>query len=364
MPRPARPLPRYRLLAAALAVSLALHAAIFVGLPSPIATAPQAPPEIFTARLEPEHVIPAPPAPTPAPRAAPVPRRVIAKRRAPAPRPPAPVPAPTPVPQLLASAAASPDLPSIPPPAPPPPEPEPVALAEAIVPWLPQVAHAASEPPAFPMEGLPERLSVDYRLSSGILDAHAVYHWVRDGDSYRITGDGEAVGLFQLFVDGHMLQESEGTITSVGLRPERFVETKPGAQPEGIRFDWLKHTVTFDYSDQHKTTPLADDTVDWLTMIFQLAHVPPRAPGETMALRVFTQRKLYDFHLKVLGEEDIDIPLGKVRALHLRHVDPEDGKEVDVWLGVDQHYLPVKMRYPATKMRLMVEQSATRISER
>jgi hypothetical protein len=35
-----------------------------------------------------------------------------------------------------------------------------------------------------------------------------------------------------------------------------------------------------------------------------------------------------------------------------------------VWLGIDQHYLPVKMRYPVAKMRLMVEQSAARISER
>jgi hypothetical protein len=160
-----------------------------------------------------------------------------------------------------------------------------------------------------------------------------------------------------------MVQESEGTITSAGLRPERFIETRPGARPEGLRFDWLKHTVSFDYSDKHKTAPLADDTVDWLTMIFQLAHVPPHVQGDSMALRVLTQRKLYDFHLKVLGVEDIDIPLGKVRALHLHHVDPDDGKEVDVWLGVDQHYLPVKMRYPAAK-RFMVEQSATRISER
>ena len=109
---------------------------------------------------------------------------------------------------------------------------------------------------------------------------------------------------------------------------------------------------------------LGDDTVDWLTMIFQLAHVPPRSDGQSLTLRVFTQRKLYDFKLTVVGLEEIEIPLGKVRALHLRHVDPEDGDVMDVWLGVDEHYLPVKMRYPVAKMKLMVEQSASRISER
>ena len=64
----------------------------------------------------------------------------------------------------------------------------------------------------------------------------------------------------------------------------------------------------------------------------------------------------------MLGVEEIEIPLGRVRALHLRHADPATAaKAVDVWLGVDQHYLPVKLRYPVARNRLMVEQVATRV---
>ena len=52
-------------------------------------------------------------------------------------------------------------------------------------------------------------------------------------------------------------------------------------------------------------------------------------------------------------------------TLHLRHVDPKDETEVvDVWLGLDQSYLPVKLRYPVAKNRLMVDQVATRVSAR
>jgi hypothetical protein len=84
-----------------------------------------------------------------------------------------------------------------------------------------------------------------------------------------------------------------------------------------------------------------------------------------MDLQVFTQRKLYRFHLRILGVEEIAIPLGKVKALRLRHVDPEDSREVvDVWLGVDQYYLPVKLRYPVARNRLVVEQVATHVSAR
>jgi len=46
----------------------------------------------------------------------------------------------------------------------------------------------------------------------------------------------------------------------------------------------------------------------------------------------------------------------------LRHADEEKKEYVDVWLGVDQHYMPVKLRFPAARNRIMVEQTAIRIS--
>jgi hypothetical protein len=351
--------PPYRFLAAAIAVSAALHAAVFVGMPAQLASADRSQPEVFSARLDAAPPAPAAVAPTRPPAPKPRPRARLAHAH----------PAPPPAPQVMAAVAPSSDVPAVPlpapePPSPPAPAPEPVAMAEPILPWFPTPPTPVQEPPIFPMEGLPAHLSVTYELHSGLLGAEATYHWERDEDSYRITGEGDAVGLFQLFVDGPIRQESVGTITAAGLRPERFVERKPGGDAEGLEFDWPRHTVTLERGTSRKTAILAEDTVDWLTMIFQLASVPPRAQAGTFPLRVYTQRKLYDFRLKVLGVEELEIPLGKVRALHLRNVDPQDGKETDVWLGIDQHYLPVKMRYPVAKMRLMVEQSAARISER
>jgi hypothetical protein len=350
----------YRFLAAAIAVSAVLHAAVFVGMPAHLEALDRSHPEVFSARLD----GPTPLAPTAeAPPAPPAPK----PRRKPRVARPHPAPAPAPAPQVLAAVSPASDAPVVPLPAPEPPPPapapEPVAIAEPILPWFPAPPTPAQEPPVFPMEALPAHLSVAYELHSGLLGAEATYRWDREGDGYRITGEGEAVGLFQLFVDGPIRQESVGTITAAGLRPERFVERKPGSDSEGLEFDWPRHTVTLERGADRKTAILADDTVDWLTMIFQLASVPPREDGGMFPLRVYTQRKLYDFRLKVLGVEEIEIPLGTVRALHLRHVDPDDAKETDVWLGIDQHYLPVKMRYPVAKMRLMVEQSAARISE-
>ncbi len=170
------------------------------------------------------------------------------------------------------------------------------------------------------------------------------------------------MGFFALFLEGRIVQESRGTVTAEGLRPTRFVESRPGATPEGLEFDWRGHRVTFERGDSRRSAELADNTVDWLSMIFQMAHVPPS--GESYDLKVYTQRRLYNFKLKVLGVEEIEIPLGRLKALHLRHVDPDDQQVVDVWLGIDQHYLPVKLRYPVARNRLVVEQSATDMTSR
>ena len=348
MPR-AQIIGRYRFLAVALAASAALHAAVMVGVPARLDGIEEKPGVAYSATLDPAVTIAEPAS------VAPPPRRHRARRAAPLLQPEALM---DPIePDTLASAMAEPVAePEMAPPEIP--KPDVIAMAQPAVPVK------ALEAPRFQAEALPTELSISYQLTSAMADGRAVYNWSRDGDTYRITGEAEAIGFFTLFLEGRVLQESRGTVTREGLRPESFTERKPGTATEGLEFDWNGRQVTFDRHNEKKTEPLADNVVDWLSMIFQMAAVPPPS-GDDYELRVLTQRRFYVFHLKVLGEESIEIPLGRVRALHLRHIDEKDATEVvDVWLGIDQHYLPVKLRYPVAKNRLTVEQSATRVVAR
>jgi Protein of unknown function (DUF3108) len=350
-------LSRYRVAAAALALSAAVHAAVMVSVPQRVEGigADEAP--AYTASLDAATAAEPGAAPAPAPAAPRPAARPRARMR--------PIPMLEPLASFdeprMPALAPLPDIAPLDQPpekARPPEEPKPdvVALAQPAVP-IP-----ALEAPRFPVEALPASVSIDYQLTSSFADGHAVYRWRRDGDNYTITSEAEAIGFFTLFLEGRILQESHGTVTPEGLRPQRFVERMLGSAPEGLEFDWAAHKVTFDRNNEKTTAELADNTVDWLSMIFQMAHMPPS--GEAYALRVYTQRKLYKFDLKILGEEEVEIPLGKVRALHLRHVDPQDQTVVDVWLGVQQYYLPVKLRYPIARNRLVVEQVATSVSGR
>ena len=341
---------RYRLALIALAISALVHAAVFVSVPN--RTDPFGDEETdggeYTATLD---AMPAPAAPVAKPAV-----KHVARAR--------PRFQPVAVPDEIAAVSADPlqsqvEAPLIEPVAPVEEQKKPdvVALAQPATPV------PALEPPAFPVDALPARISINYQLTSSFADGYARYSWKRDGDNYSISGEAAAEGFFALFLEGRLRQETWGKVTTAGLRPDGFSEYKPGNPiAEGIKFDWASGKATLDKGDNKpKTVDITANTVDWLSMIFQLAHVPPA--GETYDLRVFTQRRFYEFHLIVIGVEEIEIPLGKVRAQHLRHVDPQDNSVVDVWLGIDQHYLPVKLRYPVAHNRLMVEQLATSISQ-
>ncbi|HEY2628323.1 MAG TPA: DUF3108 domain-containing protein, partial [Usitatibacter sp.] len=344
---------RYRIAFAALAISAIVHAAMVVGIPSrgdPFADEDSSGPA-YTATLDAEPASSAVPVPAAKPGAKPGPKRVARAR---------PKVQPVAIPDEMAPVVAEPltplvDEPTI----------EPVAknetIAQAVAPANDKVALAQPatpipplEPPKFPVDAMPASISIDYRLTSAFADGTARYSWKRDGDNYSITGEAEAQGFFALFLEGRLRQESWGKVTDQGLRPDGFTERKPGNPiSEGIKFDWATGKATLDKGDNKpQTIDISGNTVDWLSMIFQMAHVPPS--GQTYDLRVFTQRRFYEFHLIVVGTEEIEIPMGKVRAQHLRHVDPQDGSVIDVWLGIDQHFLPVKLRFPVARNRLMV----------
>ena len=340
---------RYRFLALALAGSAAVHAAVMMSVPARTESIEEPSGAAYSATIDPAAQI-AEPAATPAPKP-PRPHRARAHRAVPL-LPVEPLLDPI-APDTLASAVAEPEI------APPPPDkPDVVAMAQPAVP----VKAPEAPTPTFKFEVLPNELSITYELTSAMADGKAVYEWTRDGDRYRITGEAAAEGFFTLFLEGRVVQETTGTITPQGLKPERFTERKPSTAIEGLEFDWAGGTVTFDRHNEKKTDALGGNIVDWLSMLFQTAANPPPSSG-IYELNVLTQRKLYRFKLEVLGEEELEIPIGRVRTLHMRHVDEKDPTEiVDVWLGIEQSYLPVKLRYPVARNRLMVDQVATRVS--
>ena len=303
----------------AVVASATLHIGLLFGPPIPL---PQNPaPIVLEARLENA----APPPPPAIPQAKPRPK--------PRPKPSMP---PAVRAEPLAPAAESPP-PDIPPTVQQPGSAEPVAQVQAA---------QTPEAPAPAQTTLPLRAELRYALfkgDNGLNVGKVVQTWKRDGDAYALTSTAEATGLFSLFVSGQHLQVSQGRITASGLQPERFSMQRGSVEKsDAARFDWAGQTLYLTSEGRESSAKLVPGVLDMLSFAYQFAFSLPESGDIRVSLT--NGRKLDSYSYRIVAEESLETPLGVLKTLHLSklHNPGEDGTEI--WLGMDYHYLPVKIR--------------------
>jgi hypothetical protein len=91
-------------------------------------------------------------------------------------------------------------------------------------------------------------------------------------------------------------------------------------------------------------------TQDLLSFNYQLGFMPHPEVGST--LPIATGRKYGIYRLEVLGDEDIEIPAGVLRTLHLR---APGVNTTELWLAYDYLLLPVKIRFVDNKGDSLVQ---------
>ncbi|MGE5386797.1 MAG: DUF3108 domain-containing protein [Betaproteobacteria bacterium] len=303
-------------LIAALAGSLAIHAA-FLFLPDvELSPAPEPPP--LLAELQPPHLTP-PPAP------------------------PAPPPKPHPVkPKRLASNVhkSTQTIPSVP-----------AEMAETTPPIkeassgeVPLAAPAPPKPPAVPR--LPARGSIRYavyRGTEGLEVGRASHDWFFADDAYSITTILETSGLAAWFKPVRIEMESTGKLVASGLQPQRLVTRRNGAETkENADFDWTTHQVTLARDGRH--FDLRDGAQDIVSFQYQLAFLPQLTNGAS--LEIATGKKFAPYRIEALGEETLETPAGIFRTLHVR---AKTDDTTELWLALDRQMLPVKIRYTDRK---------------
>lgn len=311
-------------LLAALAGSLAVHAAALFLPDVDLSTAPEAAP--VTVEIQP----PSPPsAAVPAePRVVKVPR----ERARTKPDRPAAEPSP---PAAVAQAPESEDGPATIPAEPPQAQPE-------IRPEAPP-----EPPPAQPAEPqLPHRGFVRFVVYKGLQGfevGRAEHRWEFSEGSYSLVAITETVGLAAFFKPIRLELESRGRLTAHGLQPERLTTRRNGSETsEKADFDWESRRVTL--ARDGRQYELRDGAQDVVSFHYQLAFLGGLAEGVDMG--VATGRKFERYRFNSLGEESLDTPAGPFRTLHLK---VQTDSTTEVWLALDHRLLPVKIRHTDKK---------------
>lgn len=310
---------------AALAGSLAIHAAALFMPDVDLSTVPEMPP--ITAEIQPPPQPPAEARKAAGPAAAkPNPERRQARpAKAPVPAPdlPGPVAAP------LAEPGAAPDQAL--------PEPEPVPQAE------PEPAPPAAAAPDSRLPGKGYIRFNVYRGSGGLLVGRAEHSWEFSEERYRMTAVTETVGLAALLKPIRVELESRGTLTAGGLRPERFTTRRDDKETkENADFDWTAHEVTLGRDGRPRA--MADGAQDLLSFHYQFGYLADLGNGVGMA--VATGKKFENYRFETVGEETIETPAGSFRTLHVR---VRNDSTTELWLALDRLLLPVKIRHTDKK---------------
>lgn len=190
---------------------------------------------------------------------------------------------------------------------------------------------------------LPRFVRIEYRVTmgeSGFWIGSAVQELRHDETSYSLRSSAGTVGLVRLFRPADMLNVSEGDIVAGGLRPRRFRIERSNGKNDSATLDWETGVVQLASGRQY---PLEPGTQDMLSMFAQLALLG--TDGDVVSLPVATGKRVEHYDFTVLGEEKINTPGDERLALHLRNRRPDSKEATDVWLGLGEARLPVKIRH-------------------
>lgn len=191
------------------------------------------------------------------------------------------------------------------------------------------------------MRGLPAHGRILYRVDRGDREfeiGRAVSEWEISDDRYVLRLQMETTGLVWLFKSYRIEMESRGWLTATGLRPEYFsIRRNDQAAKERATFDWAQMQVSVADKPAQALDPGAQDL---LSFNFHLGFMPDSRVATH--LPIVTGKKYAIYPLAVVGDEEIELPMGRVRTLHVRSAGEHT---TELWLAYDYFLLPVKIRH-------------------
>jgi len=190
---------------------------------------------------------------------------------------------------------------------------------------------------------LPGFVRIEYRVTMGEAAfpiGRAVQEIRHDGAQYSMRNDAETTGIVSLFRPARIVNVSAGDVVASGLRPREYWVRRDNGKGEAGHLDWEAGQVRL---DNGRNYPLEAGTQDLLSMFAQLALMD--IAGNPISLPVATGKKVERYDFAVVGRERIATPRGERATLHLRNRQPDGREATEIWLGMDDGRLPIKIRH-------------------
>ena len=241
---------------------------------------------------------------------------------------------------------------------------EPIASSDepVVVATAPASLPERDEPP---VRRLPRTGRITYDLVYGgdrFPVGRTIQTWQTNGTRYHLASRSETTGIVDLIRSQHRTFMSRGSMTRTGLRPETFLMSRNrgrGTEEARARFDWDGSSVTLESAAASRNESLPPRTQDLLSLMYQLSLDPP-AVGR-FRQTVTNGSRIETYELEALPEQTIETQLGSLRTLPVKQVRTSGAESLELWLGIEYHYLPVRLRFFSREGEPQGEQIVTEI---
>ncbi len=187
----------------------------------------------------------------------------------------------------------------------------------------------------------------------------SILYTVDQHHRYQLTWQVEATGLLAIAYPD-LVQTSQGVRVATGLQPAQYAYrfgNKANKSYEA-QFNWADKLLLLKSSKGEKQAPLPENTQDFLSFMYQFMFVPPL---ETMQLNMTNGKKVANYDYMFVGEETLPLKFGDVNTYHIQHSKPDSEDKTELWLALDYHYLPVKIK-KTEKNGTVIEQIAIKLT--
>jgi hypothetical protein len=175
-----------------------------------------------------------------------------------------------------------------------------------------------------------------------------VFNWQASSGRYSVSAE---VSVTFLFVNVTALNSrSEGIINGFGIAPVLYSEKPRGKSTVNTHFQHEQKKISFSASEA--VYPYLGGEQDRATIMWQIAAIgrgnPERfSPGAGLDIVVAGTRKAENWHIQIVGQEEIETELGPTLAWHVMRVPGKDSHErrIDFWLAPEHDWYPVKVRF-------------------
>ena len=186
-----------------------------------------------------------------------------------------------------------------------------------------------------------------YSVRQGPIEGgQAVQHYTARDGHYRLTLDVTPGGVVAMFTQETFHDESEGLVGSHGWQPLRYAHVRDGGRKDedyDFTFDW-KAGQLIERQGDRPTVALPPGTLDELTYVEALRQkLAAGATSMVVPALYGSGGELREYHLQVLGEEEVSAPAGRFRTVKVQRTQPGGKYTVTLWCAPELDYFPVRI---------------------